>query len=304
MAIFQLISVWLTTKPKHSTTPNEENDSSSKRKYFNLSSSPKPTDSTIQITPRQRAILKSELDSTALPLSKARYQDIAAKAGLPEKVVRDWVQKRPVINLLKPDDNSKSGGHVASKSYYQPDVLPKQDTITGLTGKINGIPASALPDTGAEMNFMAATFATNFGLDFALYTKGAEPSFVMGHGRLIKAIGAVTINWEFQKELEKTYPILVYILADCIFGFMIGGAFLFSTDTMSIHQDRLTQIPKPWGALRARFVNLCGIPTRKLCGALEKRRCIALPDSGAEPNLLSYEYTKRRGWLLYMFPGP
>jgi len=35
-------------------------------------------------------------------------------------------------------------------------------------------------------------------------------------------------------------------------------------------------------------------------GYLERKFARALPDSGSEPNLLSYKYVKQRGWLLAM----
>lgn len=37
---------------------------------------------------------------------------------------------------------------------------------------------------------------------------------------------------------------------------------------------------------------------------LDSTECFALPDSGAEPNLLSYKYAEARGWLLDMLQGP
>ena len=169
---------------------------------------------------------------------------------------------------------------------------------------INGTPVCALPDTGADLNFMAAAFATDSNLEFTPYSRGQERLFVLGHGRTIKATGQLTVTWQFKSEPDQSYAIVIYILPCCIFDVLIGAKFLYATKTMCTHRDRLSNVPRPRRALLTRVVNLCGLPSRRLQGTLNEQECTALPDSGAEPNLLSYEYVKRRGWLLDMYPGP
>lgn len=198
----------------------------------------------------------------------------------------------------------QDSGQLPWNTGQEKQLLKDRNTITGLEGRINGTPVCALPDTGADFNFMAAAFAKDLCLKVTHYSTGQEPSFVMGHGRTIKAMGELTVTWQFKEEPNKSYDIVIYILPDCIFDVMIGAAFLYATKTMSAHRDRLSYIPRPRRALGTRFVNLCGLPARRIQGTLNNKECTALPDSGAEPNLLSYKYVKKRGWLLDMYPGP
>ena len=171
-------------------------------------------------------------------------------------------------------------------------------------GLFNKHPVRALADTGADQNFVAKAFAEQMHCGLVHYPRDARPNFVMGHGRQIHAIAHVKVRWQFRKEPKKTYNLSFYVLADCIFDVMIGGAFLYATSTMTLYRNRLSRIPRPRRALHTRIVNLCGISSRRLNGVLLSEKCLALPDSGAEPNLLSYEYAKQRGWLLDMVPGP
>ena len=127
----------------------------------------------------------------------------------------------------------------------------------------------------------------------------------MGHGGRIEAIGKITVTWNFRADIRKDYhPMTFYILPECIFDLMIGGSFLFRTATMTANRHRLSRMPRPRMALNVRMVNFCGWPGRRLKGILNLEACSALPDSGAEPNLVSYEYAKQRGWLPDIVPGP
>ena len=183
--------------------------------------------------------------------------------------------------------------------------LANKGTFLGVEGFINGIEVHALADTGADNNFMNEHFSRELHLGPVLFSSDERPSFVMGHGGRVQAIGKVTISWNFKNDIRKDcQSITFYILPECIFELMIGGFFLLKTATMTVNRHRLSRMPTPRMALAVRMVNLCGSPGRRLKGILNLKGCSALPDSGAEPNLLSYEYAKQRGWLPNIFPGP
>ena len=184
-----------------------------------------------------------------------------------------------------------------------------RDTFKGVQGLINGINVDALADTGADKNFMSNHFAKEHEIQPRYFRADQRPSFLMGHGRTIQAVGQVEVSWKFRKELEKAYTLHFFVLPDAIFDVMIGGPFIYETETLAVHKDRLCVMPKPRLALHVRTVNFCGSPTRRLkgmirCGVRGFQRCAALPDSGAEPNLLNYEYVKRNGWMRQIVPGP
>ena len=178
------------------------------------------------------------------------------------------------------------------------------DTIIGLHVLIDGINIHALHDTGAEMNFLNNYYAQEIGLQPTYFLPEQYVSLRIGNGRIINSIGKVEAEWQFNEEPENKYKITFQVLPDCIFDVMIGAIFLYATSILTTNRLRLTRIPKPARALKTRVVNLCGLPGRELNGFLENERCSALPDSGAEPNLLSYEFAKQKGWLLATFAAP
>lgn len=184
-----------------------------------------------------------------------------------------------------------------------------RDTFRGIQGLINGVNVDALADTGADKNFMNNRFAKEHEIRAQYFGADQRPSFLMGHGRTIQAVGQVEVSWKFRKELEKSYTLHFFVLPDAIFDVMIGGPFLYETETLAVNKNRLSVMPKPMRALHVRTVNFCGSPHRRLKGMIrggtqDFRRCAALPDSGAEPSLLNYDYTKRNFWLSHIVPGP
>ena len=217
------------------------------------------------------------------------------------KSMRNGKEEAPITNENQAlADLSRAARKVLAN---QP-LTAHRDTIEGLEGFLNEYPVRALADTGADQNFIAQAFVEHLQCSLIHYSRDARPSFLMGHGRQVHATAHAKIRWQFRKEPGKTYDLSFYVLPDCIFDVMIGGAFLYATSTMTLHRNRLSRIPRPRRALNTRVVNLCGTPSRRLNGVLHTEKCRALPDSGAEPNLLSYEYVKQRGWLLDMVPGP
>ena len=183
--------------------------------------------------------------------------------------------------------------------------LANKGAFLGVEGVINGITVHALADTGADKNFINERFSQVLHLEPIHFSSNERPSFVMGHGGRIEAIGKITVSWKFRGDIRKDYhPLTFYILPECIFDLMIGGSFLFETATMTTNRHRLSRMPRPRMALAVRMFNLCGWPGCRLKGILNLEACSALPDSGAEPNLVSYEYAKQRGWLPNIVPGP
>ena len=183
------------------------------------------------------------------------------------------------------------------------------NTFCGLEGRINGTRVFALADTGSQRNFIDSAYAKSLGLESTQYAFNQRPSFVMGHGRTIHAIGEIEISWRFEEDSNLSYQIILQVLPNSIFDVMIGGEFLYDTNVMTGNMHRLCRIPKPDRAMLARNVNFCGSPRRYLNGVLhaaesKPERCFALPDSGAEANIVSYEFAKKMNWLTDLVPTP
>jgi hypothetical protein len=172
--------------------------------------------------------------------------------------------------------------------------------IQVVQGHINGFEIHAIPDTGAEFNIMAATFAKKRGL----VVHNGDPSkcrlLRMANGKHIKTVGVVDAVWSFTSDSSQAWKITFHVLADFVYDLILGSQFLFTTQTMSHHKERLSRIPHPLQSLLVLRVNVLGSASRQVRGFLQKERAQALPDSGSEPSLLSYEYVKRRGWLMRM----
>lgn len=183
------------------------------------------------------------------------------------------------------------------------------NTFCGVEGRINGTRVFALADTGSQKNFIDSAYAKSLGLESTHYALNQRPSFVMGHGRTTHAIGEIEISWQFERDSNLSYQIVLQVLPNSIFDVMVGGEFLYDTDVMAGNMHQLCRIPKPDRAMLARNVNFCGSPSRFLNGVLHTaesmpERCFALPDTGAEANILSHEFAKKMDWLADLVPRP
>jgi hypothetical protein len=170
-------------------------------------------------------------------------------------------------------------------------------------GQVNGLETDAIPDTGAGCNIMAESFAKRLHLVI-----NEDPShrkvLRMTNCRTIEAKGIVAALWKFNSD---PYPAHLWhtefqVISDFVEDVVLGSHFLFTTQTMSQNQYRLSRRPHTFKALSLIRVNILGsmhgyVHVR---GDLEQETVSALPDSGSEFNLISYDYVKRRNWFSRM----
>jgi curved DNA-binding protein CbpA len=188
-------------------------------------------------------------------------------------------------------------------TYYKYPQPSRWGGLNGVSGYIGRHKVTALADTGAAQNCIRRQHALDLNLKVRNLELDEPQSFVMGHGKHIQVIGAVDCNWKFATDSERVY-ITLYVIPDCIFKIILGADFLFDTETMTGKRHRLSPMKASRSALKIPIVGLCGTPVRCLRGTLNSIECSALPDSGAEPNLIAYDYAEARGWLLEMYEGP
>ncbi|KAJ4352691.1 hypothetical protein N0V95_004016 [Ascochyta clinopodiicola] len=181
--------------------------------------------------------------------------------------------------------------------------VPRVGTLKGVRGTLQSHEVTALCDTGAQENCIRESHAADLGLKVQRLDVDKRPSFIMGHGKTIHAVGFVKTVWTFYADRDSVH-VTFFVLQDCIFEILLGANFLWGTETFTTKRYRLCDIPRPHNGLSSRLVNLCGTPVRCLRGTLGSEECSALPDSGAEPNLISYEHAEKKGWLIDMYPGP
>lgn len=155
----------------------------------------------------------------------------------------------------------------------------------------------AMRDTGAGLNPILSSLAAELGYsrppDHAM--KGAE--LRMTNGKHLKTFGIIEALWSFFPEAKEAWKVTFHIVEDFFYDTMLKNDFLMSTQTMSKHQHRLSRVPVPIKALSVVFV----IPTlghvnQRVRGLINDVDVDALPDSGRESNLLSFDYSRAKGW--------
>jgi curved DNA-binding protein CbpA len=222
------------------------------------------------------------------------------------------VYKRGVANPIKHPHQARNQPATKSRpshsqrspsTYYKYPQPSRWGGFNGVSGYIGRHKVTALADTGAAQNCIRRQHALDLNLKVRNLELDEPQSFVMGHGKHIQVIGAVDCNWKFAADSERV-DIILYVIPDCIFKVILGADFLFDTETMTRKRYRLSPMKASRSALKIPIVGLCGTPVRCLRGTLNSIECSALPDSGAEPNLIAYDYAEAKGWLLEMYKGP
>ena len=175
--------------------------------------------------------------------------------------------------------------------------------ILVLEGSLNDSKICAIPDTGAEGNIIALSFARSIGLDATMKDLDSGTSFRMANGKVVQSLGTLSARWRFKRERSESFELDFHVLRDCIFDVLVGDEFLRSTQTMSLYRHRLSRVPRPTRALYVRSLNLLGCPAHRLKGQLDGDEIFALPDSGSELNLVSWQYADQRDWLVTKLTG-
>lgn len=176
-------------------------------------------------------------------------------------------------------------------------------TVRVLEGFVDGKYVQVKPDTGAQANFMSLSFAESLGLALDQEDMESRIGFPMANGQNIWSVAQVSARWRFKNAVSDSYELKFFVLEKLIYDVVIGDEFLQSTQTMSVYEHRLSWAPRSKSILHIRHVNLLGDPNQRIRGILDEKSTSALPDSGAEPNLVSYDYAKRRGWLTCRLSG-
>lgn len=203
--------------------------------------------------------------------------------------------------LSSPMKKATAGNH-SPLTLSSPSKRPAR-SIRVLEGYVGGKHVQAKPDTGAQANFMSLSFAESLGLDLDQEELGSRIGFPMANGQKIWSIAQVSARWRFKNAVSESYELKFFVLEKLIYDVVIGDEFLQWTRTMSVHKDRLSWAPRPKSTLHIRHVDILGQPNQRIRGILDEQLTSALPDSGAEPNLVSYDYANRRGWVPWKLSG-
>lgn len=217
----------------------------------------------------------------------------------------------------RPPDNTAQSPRAAASSLLRNLALGTLEAETrlngfenkwkqGLAGFANNSRISAIADTGSQKNVISASYAAKLGLRI----ENLSSSFTLGNSRRLKSIGTVSLRWSFAESLEEAVSIICHVLPRCIYDLILGNRFLTATETMSRFRHRLTQCLFPVASKNATFAFL-GETFQRLEGVLAgKYNVLAVPDSGAERNVMDMQYaidhgfkikeeTENRNWLQF-----
>ncbi|KAG6997750.1 hypothetical protein G7Y79_00038g075090 [Physcia stellaris] len=164
----------------------------------------------------------------------------------------------------------------------------------GLAGFANNSRTSAVADTGSQKNVISASYAARLGLTI----ENLPSSFTLGNSRKLNSIGTVSLRWSFAESPEKAVPIICHVLPRCIYDLILGNGFLTATETMSRFRHRLTSCLFPVASKHATFAFL-GETCQRLQGVLaDEYDVLAVPDSGAERNVMDMQFAINRGFKI------
>jgi curved DNA-binding protein CbpA len=159
---------------------------------------------------------------------------------------------------------------------------------------IKGKKLDASPDTGSDECCMPKDVADKLGLKVCQEPSDIK-SFETGDGRILKSIGRTTIDCSFWKEPGRKIRCVVYVFEKLITPLIMGRKFLESTETLTRHQNRLVDRPPRAGVCRVMHLSR---PKRRMRCYIGSDLVNANPDTGAEMELVSPEFVKRKGYTV------
>ena len=155
---------------------------------------------------------------------------------------------------------------------------------------INGSTIPARADSGSEENIISWSLVQD--LRVVDLVKVHQQKFRLGNGRIIHAIGQVTLDCAFFMNPDVQLSCSFYVFWSLITPLIMGMSFLDETETLSKHKNRLVDeswIPCP---------QICSInnPKRLLRCTVGGHLTMANADTGSDINLIWLGYAEAKGF--------
>lgn len=167
-------------------------------------------------------------------------------------------------------------------------------TKQGLFGSVNGSNIAAMADTGSRKNVISESYAKRLNLT----VKGCPSVFKIGSGREIQSPGTVSLLWAFAEEPEQPFSIICHVLPRCTYDLILGNGFLTATRTLTKFCHRLTRCVFSIVNNIPHF-GFLGETSQRLEGILgDTHSVLAVPDTGADRNVMSLQYAVENGFTL------
>lgn len=212
-------------------------------------------------------------------------------------------QKNPlrIAQVPRQGLNSTRGSTVNSCDNNPPPAMQ-------LPGMIQSTFVKALPDTGSSQNMVDSKFVQT--LTPAVKVEPITPRdkpLLAPDGERIPCAGKVYLPWTFKDDLEP-HHLWFYVVENCSHDVIIGNGFLKETKTFEDHQNRLeihirSDLELNPGALvsEAQQESLCR--RQIMSGTINGHAMDVSLDTGCEANLMSADYSEKRGLKPVSLPG-
>ncbi|KAL9069729.1 MAG: hypothetical protein Q9161_005314 [Pseudevernia consocians] len=162
----------------------------------------------------------------------------------------------------------------------------------GLPGFVNGSRTSALADTGAAQNIVSAAFVQERGFSI----KEKQGVFRLGNSKIAQSIGTVNLRWAFSEKPNEVIDIICHVLPQCAYDLILGSRFLTATETFSKHGRRLANCV--FSVFNVFHLNYLDGSRQTLDGKVGGYQVLAIPDTGAERNVMDLGYAETRGFKI------
>ena len=116
-------------------------------------------------------------------------------------------------------------------------------------------------------------------------------------------LGTVSILWAFAENPKEAFPILCHIIPRCTYDLILGNGFLTATKTLTKFCHRLTR--RLFSVINNMpHFGFLGETYQWLQGTLaEEHSVLAIPDTGADRNIMSLQYAVDHGFELMTGPN-
>ncbi|KAF4467235.1 hypothetical protein FALBO_5894 [Fusarium albosuccineum] len=145
----------------------------------------------------------------------------------------------------------------------------------------------ALPDTGAQSNFISPQLAERVGV---VLHEGTETMIELPGRKLLISPGTAKVPFSFEGE-SKRHMLDCVVLPGCTSDLVLSGAFLNATSTLSKFMSRIKESMRNMD--RVFRVSLLGNEKNRLWGSLNGQPVLALPDTGSDVMLVSAEWAEK-----------
>ena len=160
---------------------------------------------------------------------------------------------------------------------------------------IQGSTIISRPDSGSEENIIASDVLTMLDLKMDNAPEHRK-EFRVANGKPVWALGRIMVKCSFAKDRTLDFYCTFYVFQNPTSALIMGMPFLDETQTLVKHQYRLQ--PRAISSFRPIQLSSLNSPRKRLYCLVDSQPKLANADTGSEIDVMSLEYTLRRGFSM------